>query len=174
MEVQDWSVDRNPTEPSPTVGAEQPGAAPGVRTEPESAPVTDRERGGEAWTTAEHTSRDRGAEDQSYGYTAGEQGVTEQGHVGQSPQGRPVQDGSDQAGSYPDQPTQGGSTQGGSAQDRPVGEHSYQDRPVDDGDVAPEDDPFFRQEQMLRDENGELPPKAPEFGTPEDGGEQQR
>ncbi len=32
-----------------------------------------------------------------------------------------------------------------------------------------EDDPFFRQEQQLRDQNGDLPPKAPEFGAPEDG-----
>lgn len=174
MEVQDWSVDRNATEPSPAVGTEQPGAAPGVRTEPESAPVTDRERGGEAWTTAEHTTRDRGAEDLTDGRTAGEWGVAEQGHVAREHQGRAVQDHS-----FRDQPVEDGSAQDrpvqdGPAQDGSVEDHLAQDRPVDGGDVAPEDDPFFRQEQMLRDENGELPPKAPEFGTPEDGGEQQR
>ena len=37
-----------------------------------------------------------------------------------------------------------------------------------------EDDPFFRQEQQLREQNGDLPPKAPEFGTPEDGSPQNR
>jgi hypothetical protein len=48
-----------------------------------------------------------------------------------------------------------------------------------DGDAVPEEDPFFRQEQLLHEGSDELPPQAPEVGTPQDeaprdGTEQQR
>ena len=78
--------------------------------------------------------------------------------------GRPVDQrlGEEQQGQNPGAPAfEDGSTAGSQRPDALQGQQ----------DPAVAQDPFLRQEQMLAQENGELPPKAPEYGAPEDGTE---
>jgi hypothetical protein len=41
--------------------------------------------------------------------------------------------------------------------------------PAPQAQADAEHDPFFAQERLLREQDGELPPEAPEFGADEDG-----
>lgn len=53
--------------------------------------------------------------------------------------------------------------------DQQFGQAEGRDPQSDEGNRVDEQDPFFQQQQQLREDNGELPPKAPEFRDPQDG-----